>query len=289
VFDRLYLDAPSLVYRAFFALPKTLTDPHGRSVNAVRGFMEMVTRLLTDRRGRDLIAVFDAEWRPAWRVEIYEGYKAERPEDPPELPGQFDVLAEVLDAAGIARADAAGYEADDALATLVARKPHAEKAAIVTGDRDLIALIRDPDVRLLYPVRAVREMEELDEARARAKYGVPPSRYQDFAILRGDPSDGLPGVAGIGPVRAAQLLERFGSIDAILDHLDELPPSQAKALEGARSYVDAMKKVVPMVDDVDLQMTEPHAPDEARLRALAEEHGLGGSAGRLLNALRRPR
>lgn len=286
MFDRLYLDAPSLVYRAFFALPTSLTDAQGRSVNAVRGFMEMVTRLLVDRRGRELTAVFDAEWRPAWRVEIYDGYKRDRPEDPPELPEQFGVLAEVLDAAGIARVEAEGFEADDAIATLIARKPREVRSAIVTGDRDLVALIRDPDVRLLYPVRAVREMEELDEAAVRAKYGVAPSLYPDFAILRGDASDGLPGVPGIGPVRAAKLLAQFGSVEAIYEHLDELPSKQAEAFERARDYVNAMRRIVPLVRDVELSATEPAAADEARLDELARRHNLGGSARRLMQALR---
>ncbi|MGH2820609.1 MAG: 5'-3' exonuclease, partial [Actinomycetota bacterium] len=172
--NRIYLDAPSLVYRAFFAWPTTITDPHGNPVNAVRGFMEMVTRLELDRRPDEIVATFDEDWRPAFRVDAYRGYKSERPEDPPELPPQFDVLAEVLDAAGIVRAEAQGREADDVLTTLRRRKPSPERAEIVTGDRDLLCLVHDPDVRLLYPVKGVSEMREFDESEVWEAYGVAP-------------------------------------------------------------------------------------------------------------------
>lgn len=282
--DRMYLDAPSLVYRAFFALPKTIRDPQGRSVNAVRGFMEMTTRLLTDRRPGELVAVFDADWRPAFRVEAYPGYKSERQEDPPELPRQFDVLAEVLDAAGIVRAEAAGLEADDVLATLVERKSPEERAAIVSGDRDLLALVRDPDIVLLFPVKGVSELTVFDEAAVEEKYGIPPSLYSEFAILRGDSSDGLPGVAGIGPVRAAKLLREFGSVDAIVENLGTLPPKQGLAFDQARDYLEAMKTVVRLVPDAAIESTKQHLPDEDALKELGEKNGLGSSSARLARA-----
>ncbi|HVM34985.1 MAG TPA: 5'-3' exonuclease [Actinomycetota bacterium] len=285
----LLLDAPSLIYRAFFALPKTIADPDGRPVNAVRGFLEMTTRLLVDRRPDELIATFDDDWRPAFRVAAFAGYKAERPEDPPELPHQFDVIAEVLDAAGVPRALAAGLEADDVLATLCGSIVGDQRAEIVTGDRDLTALVRDPHVALLFPVRGVSELIRVDEAQASAKYGVSASRYEEFAMLRGDPSDGLPGVAGIGPVRAAKLLEVYGSVDGILTHVDELPPKQRTAFEAAADYLRAMKRVVPMVRDAPVEQTEAHAPDVDALQALAERHGLGSSPVRLGQALRRER
>ncbi len=161
---RFYLDAPSLVYRAFFSWPTTITDPKGHPVNAVRGFMEMVTRIVVDHRPDDIVAVFDAEWRPAFRVEAYAGYKAERAEDPPELPPQFDLLAEVLDAAGICCIEAPELEADDAIATLIEDKEAGEMATVVTGDRDLLPLVRDPDVRLLFPRRGVTNVTVFDEA-----------------------------------------------------------------------------------------------------------------------------
>jgi 5'-3' exonuclease len=280
----LYLDAPSLVYRAFFALPKTITDDDGNSVNAVRGFMDMTAWLVQEHRPDELVAVFDADWRPAFRVEAYAGYKSERPEDPPELPGQFDVLADVLDAAGIPRAESAGLEADDVLGTLVERLD-ADSAGIVTGDRDLMCLVRDPDVRLLYTVKGVRKLEEYDEAAVASKYGIPPRLYTEFATLRGDPSDGLPGVPGIGPKRAAGLLNEFGSIEGILASIDTLPERQAQAFRDATGYLEAMRTVVPLVADAEIVTTDAHDPDVESLQHLALRHNLGGSSVRLLEAL----
>jgi 5'-3' exonuclease len=284
--DRMYLDAPSLVYRAFFALPKTITDPDGRPVNAVRGFMEMTTRLLRDHQPEEIVAAFDSNFRPDFRVRAYPGYKADRPEDPPELPGQFDVLAKVLDAAGIRHVEAPDLEADDALATLVEAVPAGKRALIVTGDRDLLALVRDPEVHLLFTVRGVSELEEFGEKEVTEKYGVPPSLYPEFAILRGDPSDGLPGVSGIGPKRAVSLLEEFGSVEAILENIDRLPPRQRVSFEDASGYLEAMKTVVILKRDAKLSMSEAHPPDEEALRALSERHGLGGSGARLMRALK---
>lgn len=280
------LDAPSLVYRAYFALPTTLTDAQGRPVNAVRGFLEMVTRIFIDHRPARLVAVFDGNWRPDFRVAAYPAYKAARPEDPPDLPRQFDVLTSVLDAAGISRAISEDLEADDAIATLVERLEPGERAVVVTGDRDLLALIEDPVVRVLFPVRGTKEMTEFDEAAVEAKYRVSPKLYPAFATLRGDASDGLPGVAGIGPKRAADLLERFGSIDGILAAVGELPPRQASALREAAGYLDAMKTVVTLVRDAPVEITPAGPPDEETLRKLGAEHNLGSSTVRLLQALR---
>jgi 5'-3' exonuclease len=284
---RFFLDAPSLVYRAFFALPKTIVDPQGNPVNAVRGFLEMVSRLIVDRRPDGVVAAFDDDWRPAFRVAAYAGYKAARPEDPPELPAQFDVLADVLDAAGLERTIAPGLEADDAIATLVGRLPAGARADVVTGDRDLVALVRDPDVGLLFTVRGVSELAEFDEAAVEDKFGIPPRLYPEFAMLRGDPSDGLPGVPGIGPVRAATLLSKFGSVHAIVENAHELPPRQAAAVENARGYLIAMQTVVPLVTDAQIRSTEPGPPDTEKLQSLARAHGLGSSPIRLARALTR--
>ena len=282
---QLLLDGPSLVYRAFFALPTTMTDDRGRSINAVRGFMDMITLMLNERRPDELVVALDADWRPAFRVAAYDGYKSERPEDPPELPWQFDLLDEVLTAAGIAQASVEGLEADDAIATLVERAPEDRMTYIVSGDRDLLALIRDPNVRLLFPVKGVREMADMDEAAVEAKYGIPPRLYPEFAMMRGDPSDGLPGVAGIGPVRAAKLLQQYGSLDGVLEHVDELPKRQAFAFNEARGYLEKMRTVVTLVRDADVDLSDARPPDESSLRGLGEKHNLGSSVGRLLQAL----
>ena len=284
-----YVDAPSLVYRAFFSLPKTLTDPHGTSINAVRGFMDMVTTLIVQRGPDEVISVFDADWRPQFRVDAYPGYKAARPEDPPELPPQFDIIANVLDAAGMVRAESPGLEADDVIATLVDKIDGDERAVVVTGDRDLICLVRDPHVGLLFPVKGTREMTELDEATVEAKYGIPPRLYSEFAMLRGDNSDGLPGVPGVGPKTAVTLLNKYGSIDGIYANLGELSPRQRQAFESSFDYLVAMEKVVELVYDAGVVATERAEPDEERLRELGERHNLGSSVGRLLQALRSER
>jgi 5'-3' exonuclease len=281
----LHLDTSALVYRAFFSLPKTLTDPEGRPINAVRGFLEMVTRLTLDRRPSRIIAAFDDDWRPAYRVEAYAGYKADRPEDPPELPRQFHVLREVLDAVGMPVVIAKGLEADDVLATLAAGASDKDRYLVITGDRDLVALVRDPQVAVVFPVRGLSEVAVFDEAAVIEKYGIPAGLYQDFATMRGDPSDGLPGVAGIGPVRAAKLLNEFGSLDGILGNLDSLPPKQKEAFESARDYLEAMKTVVPMVVDAKIEMSEGHEPDRELIEELVEVHGLGSSPVRLAQAL----
>lgn len=283
---RFLLDAPSLVYRAFFALPKTITDSRGSPVNAVRGFTEMITRLLMDHRPDGIVAVFDNDWRPAFRVAAYPGYKADRPDEPVELGPQFDVVAGVLDAAGIVRAEAEGLEADDVIATLIERKPREEETVIVTGDRDLLCLVRDPDVRLLFTLRGVKSLKTFDERTVEDDYGIPPRLYSDFATLRGDPSDGLPGVKGVGPKRAAELLRRYGSLDAVVDHAGELGTRLQTAFEEAHDYLEAMDRVVPLVRDADVMSSEPHEPDEDALRRLREDHNLGSTVPRLLQALR---
>lgn len=280
-----YLDAPSLVYRAFFALPKTLTDEHGNSINAVRGFMDMVTTLIVQRRPASVISVFDADWRPQFRVDAYPGYKAERAEDPPELPPQFDIIAAVLDAAGMVRAETPGLEADDVIATLVSKVDGDARATVVTGDRDLISLVRDPHVDLLFPVKGTKEMAEFDEAAVEEKYGIPPRLYGEFAMMRGDSSDGLPGVPGVGPKTAVTLLKRYGSLDGIYANLADLSERQRKAFEGAFDYLVAMETVVELVYDADVEATEAHEPDEVALKELGEKHNLGSSVGRLLQAL----
>lgn len=283
--DTYIIDAPSLVYRAFFSYPKTVTDDRGNPVNAVRGFMEMITRLVSDRRPDHLINVFDSNFRPGFRVAAYPGYKAHRPEDPEELPRQFHVIAEVLDAAGLPRVESEGLEADDAIATLVAQADQFP-ITVVTGDRDLLALVRDPDVRALFPLKGLKEVTEFTEDDVKDKYGVPPSLYAEFATLRGDSSDGLPGIQGIGPKRAALLLTEHGSIDGILANLEGLPRKQADAFESSRDYLEAMKTVVGLVSDAPITGTEAREPDEGLLKELTDVHNLGSSTTRLLQALK---
>jgi 5'-3' exonuclease len=284
-YTRLALDSPSLIYRAFFALPRTIRDPSGQPVNAVRGYLDMLSRLLVDLRPGGVVNAFDADWRPQWRVDAYPGYKAKRAEDPPELPGQFPIIRAVLDAAGLPAAEAAGYEADDVIGAIASAAGDDERLAIVTGDRDLFQLVRDPVVTVLFPRKGTSDLARMDAAAVAAKCGVPPERYVDFAILRGDPSDGLPGVAGVGEKTAARLVSEYATLDELVAARDRLPPRLASALERSGPYLAAMRRVVPVAAGIDYQISPAGEPDRRRLEQLAERHNLDGPVQRLLAAL----
>jgi 5'-3' exonuclease len=281
---RMYLDASSLVYRAFFSVPKSITNAQGQPVNAVRGFLDMMSLLKTERDPDEVVAVFDNDWRPAFRVAAYEGYKADRPEEPEELTPQFALLPQILDLAGIPRAEGKGFEADDVIATLAWKVEGEDRAAVVTGDRDLLCLVRDPHVFLIFPVKGVSQVKEFHEADVKETYGIAASRYCDFATLRGDNSDGLPGVKGVGPKTAVKLLAEHGTIEGIFEHLDTLAPKLQAAFEDARSYLAAMEEVVPPRRDVAVEATVAGAPDTEALQALAAVNNLDGPITRLLAA-----
>ena len=291
------LDAASLYFRAFYGVPTSVTTPDGRPINAVRGFLDMTARLLTAHGPDRLVACWDDDWRPAFRVEALPSYKAHRvateggEEVPDELSPQVPVLVEVLAAAGIDRVGAPGYEADDVIGTLAtrARGP----VDIVTGDRDLFQLVDDArGVRVLYTNRGIADIESVDEAAVTAKYGIPGRAYADFAVLRGDPSDGLPGVAGVGAKTAAALIGEFGDLVGIRAAAERTvvakPPLTAavlKKLHAATDYLDRAPVVVAVAKDIDMPAVEgalPRSPaDPDALGKLAAEHGLESSLGRL--------
>lgn len=282
----LLLDTSSLLYRAFFGLPTSIKDPSGQAVNAVHGYLDMTARLYASRRPDRLTHVWDDVFVPAARAEAYPAYKAHRPEDPPELPPQFDLLKMALDALGEERASAPDWEADDAIAALCAAADPGDLVEIVTGDRDLLQLVRDagPTVRVLFTVKGVTDLGSFDEAAVLAKYGVPAGRYVDFAILRGDPSDGLPGVAGVGEKTAQKLVNQYATLDSLLDDAAAQPKRLAENLANARDYVYAMRGVVPVRSDVQVKV-ERGPRDEARLETLGQERRLGGPIRRLTDAL----
>lgn len=283
---RLLLDTSSLLYRAFFGLPTSIKDPSGRAVNAVHGYLDMTARLYASRRPDRLIHVYDDVFVPASRAEAYPPYKAHRPEDPPELPPQFDLLKETLAALGQERAYSTGWEADDAIAALSHNADPGDLIEIVTGDRDLLQLVRDtgPTVRVLFTVKGVTDLAAFDEAAVLAKYGVPAVRYVDFATLRGDPSDGLPGVPGVGEKTARKLVLAYPTLDALLADADAQPKRLAESLRGAGAYLSAMQRVVPVRPDVPVEvLAGPGNP--AALDALASERRLGGPVTRLQDAL----
>jgi 5'-3' exonuclease len=283
----LLLDTSSLMYRAYFALPASLVDQAGHPVNAVRGYLDMVARIASDYRPDRVIHIYDHDWRPAPRVTVYAGYKAQRPPDPDGLPEQFDLLREVLDALGALQAEAPSWEADDAIGTLCARAEAGDRVDIVTGDRDLLQLVRDGKgqaaVRVLFTVKGVGELAAFDEAAVVEKYGVPAQRYADFATLRGDPSDGLPGVKGIGEKTARSLVERYPTLEALMADLEAQPPKLAASLREAQSYLAAMRSVVPVRTDVEVRLFGG-TRDEARLQELQTAGNLDSPIKRLLKA-----
>ncbi|MGX1268896.1 5'-3' exonuclease [Streptomyces phaeoluteigriseus] len=297
------LDTASLYFRAYFGVPDSVKAPDGTPVNAVRGLLDFIDRLVKDHRPDELVACMDADWRPQWRVDLIPSYKAHRvaeeraagpdeEEVPDTLSPQVPVIEAVLDALGIARVGVAGYEADDVIGTFTARAKG--PVDIVTGDRDLYQLVDDArGVRVLYPLKGVGTLQTTDEAWLREKYGVDGRGYADLALLRGDPSDGLPGVPGIGEKTAAKLLTEFGDLAGILAAADDprakLTPSQRKRLDEARPYLAVAPTVVKVADDVPLPEVStglPRTPrDPAALEELAERWGLGGSLQRLLTTL----
>jgi 5'-3' exonuclease len=290
---RLLLDVSSLTYRAFFALRDTVFSPDRRPVGAVHGYLDMVSRLVASRRPDEVVHVFDHDWRPVARTDLYPSYKANRLADPEELPQQFELLRAALDLTGMLQAQTRDWEAEDAIGAFCVEAGPRDRIEIVSGDRDLIQVVRDPVVKLLFTVRGVSELLELDEAGVEAKYGVPASRYAEFAILRGDPSDGLPGVRGVGEKTARELVTAYGSLDEMLsDASIPFPrsgplrgrPALRASLCAAEPYLRAMQRLVPVNSDPPLEVWAGER-DADGLRAFAEENGLRGPVQRLLAAL----
>ncbi|MFG2719373.1 5'-3' exonuclease H3TH domain-containing protein [Streptomyces sp. NPDC048416] len=299
------LDTSSLYYRAYFGVPDTVRAPDGTPVNAVRGLLDFISRLVHDHRPDDLVACMDADWRPQWRVDLIPSYKAHRvteetpvgqpdeEETPDTLAPQVPVIDDVLDALGIARVGVPGYEADDVIGTLsgLATGP----VDIVTGDRDLFQLVDDVRaVRVLYPRKGVGDCDLVDNELIRTKYQVRPDQYADFAALRGDASDGLPGVKGIGEKTAAQLINDYGDLAGVraaaADRFSKLTPAKRRGILEAADYLDVAPKVVRVAMDVALPEFDPVLPSEPRdpaaLEKLVTRWGLTGATGRLLSTLR---
>jgi 5'-3' exonuclease len=283
------LDTSSMMYRAFFSMPTSVTDAEGQPVNAVHGYLDMVARLVADRRPDEAVHVYDHDWRPAPRVALYSGYKANRQPDPDALPGQFGVLREVLDALGQPQAEAPGWEAEDAIGAICARLGRRDRVDVVTGDRDLIQLVRDPQVRVLFTVRGVSELRTLDEAGVLERFGVPASRYADFATLRGDASDGLPGVRGVGEKTARALVDAYPDLATLVQDASsprrtgaplQRSASLRASIKEAAGYLEAMRRVVPIRTDVTVSSWSGQR-DEAALEKLAGKYRLGGPIRRL--------
>lgn len=292
----LLLDTASLYFRAYHGLPDALTAADGRPVNAVRGLLDFLARFITEYAPQRLACCWDDDWRPAWRVDLVPTYKAHRvahghvEEVPEALTGQVPLIRAVLDALGLPVVGAPDHEADDVIATLATGAPG--PVDVVTGDRDLFQLVSDAEgVRVLYVARGVAKHERVDDAWLAAKYGITGAGYVDFAVMRGDPSDGLPGVKGIGEKTAAQLIAKYGDLDGIVAHAGSLSPAVSRALTAAIDYLGPARQVVGAVRDLDLgtpDLTLPTAPARpSEFAELSELLNLGGSARRILEAMAR--
>jgi 5'-3' exonuclease len=300
---RMLLDTASLYFRAFHGVPDTVKSPDGTPVNAVRGLLDMIARLVGEFAPTDLVACWDDDWRPQWRVDLIPSYKAHRvardtgagPVEtvPDLLEQQVPIIREALGRLGIPVVGVADYEADDVIGTLASRSRM--PVDIVTGDRDLFQLVDDArEVRVVYTGRGMSNLELLTQAAVEAKYGVTPRQYVDFAVLRGDPSDGLPGVAGIGEKTAVGLLKDFGSLDGIVAAADD-PASAIRAavrakLNAARDYLAVAPTVVEVArtldtGDHDGRITAETPQRTAALDELAQTWGLGSSLARARKAL----
>jgi 5'-3' exonuclease len=302
------LDTASLYFRAFFGVPDSVTAPDGTPVNAVRGLLEFISRLVGEYRPTHLACCWDNDWRPQWRVDLIPSYKAHRvvaplrkegeggkhwlEEVPDPLETQIPVIEDVLAAFGIAVVGADGYEADDVIGTLAtgAGMP----VDIVTGDRDLFQLVDDDaEVRVLYVARGVGRHERVTNAVVREKYGVDAHQYADLATLRGDASDGLPGVAGVGDKTAATLLGRFGDLDGILGAVEDpeadLGPGPRRKIKDAADYLAVAPRVAAVTRDLDLGSPDLRLPltpvDPDALTELSARWGLDSPAARLVETL----
>ncbi len=299
--DRLMLlDTASLYFRAFYGVPDTVTAPDGRPVNAARGLLDMIAKLLTTYEPTHVVACWDDDWRPQWRVDLIPSYKAHRvaelveaapdvEEVPDPLEAQIPVIRAELDALGIPIVGVAQHEADDVIASFAAQS--GMPVDVVTGDRDLFQLVDDArGIRVIYTGRGMSNLEVLDEASVTAKYRVLPSQYADYAVLRGDASDGLPGVAGIGEKTAATLLAAHGDlagIRAAAEAGEGMTAGIRAKLLAAADYLAVAPTVVEVVRTLDLPDADARlrTPDAAVTAALATEWNLGSSLDRAVTAI----
>jgi len=299
----LLLDTASLYFRAFFGVPDSFHAPDGTPVNAVRGLLDFISRLVTDYRPTHLACCWDNDWRPQWRVDLIPSYKAHRVEYvvqagpdvevvPDPLEVQVPIILEVLGAFGIPVVGADGYEADDVIGTL--SRDAGMPVDVVTGDRDLFQLADDDaEVRILYIARGVGRHERVTSAVLREKYGIDGHQYADFAALRGDPSDGLPGVNGIGEKTAATLLQRFGTMAGLRaaaeDPGSNLAPAPRRRIREAAAYLEVAPTVVEVARDIDLGKPDLELPltprDPDGLVALSARWNLESPIARLVEAL----
>lgn len=294
------LDSASLWYRAYYGMPDTLLSPDGQPVNAIRGYLDMTSRLISMYAPNRIVACLDGDWRPSWRVELFPEYKANRleedgegEEEPDTLTPQIPILLDLLDEFGIPMVGVDDYEADDVMATYAIKEPGPVR--IVTGDRDLFQLVDDKrDVKVVYLAKGISQHDLVDVAWVGNKYQIPGDRYALFAMFRGDPSDGLPGVKGIGEKGAALLANNFSNIEEIVIAAESghelISPSLGKKIIEGKGYLKIAPTLVNCARDVALPKLDlkiPQAPkDLSKIYALKDQYGLGASVDRLISALK---
>ena len=294
----LLIDSASLWYRAYYGMPDTMVAPDGTPVNAIRGFLDMTARLVSTYNPDRIVACLEGDWRPTWRTDLFPGYKANRvdesgeEEEPDTLGPQIPVLLDLLDLFSIPMVGVDDYEADDLIATF--SKNEKGPIHIVTGDRDLFQLVDDKrKVRVIYLAKGFSQQEIVDLKWIENKYGIPGERYALFAMIRGDASDGLPGVRGIGEKGAAVIANTFTTIEEALSAAkaddDRLTPLLRKRLIEGSEYIAIAPKLVHCALDVPLPQMEIKVPtspaDLSEIYAMKEEYGLGASVDRLIAAL----
>jgi len=293
------LDSASLWYRAYYGMPDTLLGPDGTPVNAIRGYLDMTARLVGIYKPNRLVACLDGDWRPSWRVDLFPDYKANRLEEegeeevePETLTPQIPILLDILDLFGIPVVGVDDYEADDVMATYAEVEPGPIR--IVTGDRDLFQMVDDKrDIKIVYLAKGISQHDLVDSKYVADKYAIPGDRYDLFAMFRGDPSDGLPGVKGIGEKGAAVIANNFATVEDALaaahEAHDALPPALAKKIIAGADYLSIAPKLVRVARDAPLpkvNLSMPKAPaDFSKLYQIKDQYGLGASIDRLIAAL----
>ncbi len=293
------LDSASLWYRAYYGMPDTLLSPSGMPVNAIRGYLDMTARLVGMYNPNRIVACIEGDWRPSWRVELFPDYKANRleadtevEEEPETLTPQIPVLLDLLDAFGFPMVGVDDYEADDVMATFASREQGPIR--VVTGDRDLFQLVDDKkDIKVVYLARGITNHDLVDLKWVANKYGIPGDRYALFAMFRGDPSDGLPGVKGIGEKGSATIANAFATVDEALSGAraghPSLTPALAKKIIEGEEYLKIAPTLVHCARDVALPTLDISLPgkpaDLSQIYQMKEEYGLGASVDRLISAL----
>ena len=292
------LDSASLWYRAYFGMPDTLVSPSGLQVNAIRGYLDMTSKLINLYKPNRIVACLEGDWRPSWRVELFPDYKMNRldesgeEEEPDTLSPQIPILLDLLEALGFPMLGVDDYEADDLMATFAVNQPGPVR--IVTGDRDLFQLIDDKrDVKVVYLAKGIANHDLVDLKWIEQKYEIPGDRYGLFAMIRGDASDGLPGIKGIGEKGAASIAKQFTNLHevmkAAINDDERLTANIRKKLLESAEYARIAPKLVGCATDVsipEMNIDLPNKPlDTQKIQDIKEEFGLGTSVDRIMNAL----